>query len=151
MNSVFRRVSGQWYPLCERSPLSCRRRILFRKSTRSGLIFIPQKYKIWVDIRKQLKLSHTHIQMARELGLNPKNLPRLANTGGARWKQPLPEYIVELYYKAHSKERPGVVRSIEQMVKDQAENKRMKSQKKAERKAGESAGESATPISEDEA
>jgi hypothetical protein len=39
---------------------------------------IPDKLKIWVDARKRFHLSHEQIQMARELGMNPKkfgNLP----------------------------------------------------------------------------
>jgi len=33
---------------------------------------IPEKLKIWIDARKQFQLSHEQIQMARELGMNPK-------------------------------------------------------------------------------
>ena len=34
--------------------------------------FIPNKLKPWVEARKKYRLSHAQIQMARELGLNPK-------------------------------------------------------------------------------
>jgi len=69
-----------------------------------------------------------HIQMARELGMNPKKLGKLANHKQEPWKAPLPEFIESLYWKHFKKEKPDTVRSIEQMVKD-------KKRKQAERKA----------------
>ena len=33
--------------------------------------FIPQKLRVWIDARKKYHLSHTQIQMARELGMDP--------------------------------------------------------------------------------
>jgi hypothetical protein len=33
---------------------------------------IPQKYQAWVEARRKYQLSHAHIQMARELGMNPR-------------------------------------------------------------------------------
>ncbi|MGH9761679.1 MAG: hypothetical protein ACREDR_34730, partial [Blastocatellia bacterium] len=35
-----------------------------------------QKMQEWIDVRKRLKLSHAQVQMARELGMNPRKLPR---------------------------------------------------------------------------
>jgi len=32
---------------------------------------IPEKYQIWIDVPKRYHLSDAHIQMARELGMNP--------------------------------------------------------------------------------
>jgi hypothetical protein len=32
---------------------------------------MPNKYQIWIDVRKRYRLSDAHIQMARELGMNP--------------------------------------------------------------------------------
>jgi len=90
--------------------------------------FIPEKYKVWIDVRKRYHLSDTQIQMARELGLNPHKFGKLANEKQEPWKKPLPEFIEEIYFKRFGKKRPDVVRSIEQLVQDQRE-------KKAERKA----------------
>jgi hypothetical protein len=33
----------------------------------------------WIDARRKFRLSHAHVQMARELGLNPKKLGKLNN------------------------------------------------------------------------
>jgi hypothetical protein len=79
---------------------------------------IPEKYQRWIDARKRYHLPHAHIQMARELGLNPKKFGGLANTKQEPWKLPLPEYIEELYIKHFKKTRPENVRSIVQMVRD---------------------------------
>ena len=59
-----------------------------------------------------------HIQMAKELGMNPKKFGELANYRQERWKVPLPQFIERIYFKHFKKERPDVVTSIEQMVKD---------------------------------
>jgi hypothetical protein len=40
---------------------------------------IPQKLLPWFEARKKYSLSHAQIQMARELGLNPKKFGGLAN------------------------------------------------------------------------
>ena len=40
---------------------------------------IPVKNQLWIDARKQFRLSDVHIQMARELGMNPKKFRKLAN------------------------------------------------------------------------
>lgn len=84
---------------------------------------IPDKYQIWIDARKRYHLSHVQIQMARELGLNPKKFGKLANHTQEPWKLPLPLYIEELYYERFNKERPDNIRSIEQIVKDKIKRK----------------------------
>jgi hypothetical protein len=89
---------------------------------------LPPKYQPWVDARKRFHLSHAHIQMSRELGMNPKKLGGKANHKQEPWKLPLPEFIEEMYFKRFGKSRPDNVRSVEQMVQG-------KKQKQAERKA----------------
>jgi len=88
---------------------------------------LSPKYQAWIDARQRFHLSHAHIQMARELGMNPKKFGKLANHKQQPWKAPLPVFIEDLYFKRFGKTRPDNVRSIEQMVKD-------KKRKKAERK-----------------
>jgi hypothetical protein len=85
---------------------------------------IPDKCQRWIEARKRHHLSHAHIQMARELGLNPKKFGGQANTKQEPWKFPLPEYIEELYIKHFKKNRPENVDSIEQMVRDYRKKKR---------------------------
>jgi len=44
--------------------------------------FIPNKLKPWIEARKKYHLTHAQIQMARELGMNPKKFGSLANHAG---------------------------------------------------------------------
>ena len=88
---------------------------------------LPPQLQAWVDARKRFHLSHAQVQMARELGMNPKKLGGKANHKQEPWKTPLPQYIEELYLRRFKKERPDRVRSIEQMVAD-------KQQKQADRR-----------------
>ena len=78
--------------------------------------FIPNKLKPWIEARKKYRLSHAQIQMARELGMNPKKFGGLANHKEEQWKLPLPEYIEHLYQKKFRKMFPDDNKSLE--VKD---------------------------------
>jgi hypothetical protein len=77
---------------------------------------IPDHLQIWIDARKKFRLSHAQVQMARELGLNPKNFGKLANNRQEPWKIPLPQYIEHLYRKHFKKDHPGAAMSIEEKV-----------------------------------
>ena len=77
---------------------------------------IPANLQPWIEARRKFLLSHEHIQMARELGMNPKKLGKLDNHDQETWKLPLPEFIETLYSKRFGKGRPDVVRSIEETV-----------------------------------
>jgi hypothetical protein len=65
--------------------------------------------KDWIEARKKFRLSDMHIQMARELGMNPRKFGSLANHKQEKWKSPLPEFIESLYYKRFGKKQPEVV------------------------------------------
>jgi hypothetical protein len=92
---------------------------------------IPQDLQIWIDARKRYHLSHAQIQMARELGMNPKKFGGLANHHQERWKLPLPEFIEHLYFKSYGKSAPDQVVSIEERVKQLERKKREKRERKA--------------------
>ncbi len=76
-----------------------------------------QKIQAWIDARKRYGLSHAQIQMARELGMNPTKLRKLDNHDQEPWKLPLGQYIEHLYFKQFSRERPDVVLSIEEKIR----------------------------------
>lgn len=84
--------------------------------------FISNKLKPWVEVRKKYHLSDAQIQMARELGMNPKIFGSLANHKQEMWKLPLPQYIENLYQKRFGKELPDDVRPLE--VRDAEKRKR---------------------------
>ncbi len=77
----------------------------------------PQDILNWIEARKRFHLSHAHVQMARELGMNPKKLGKLDNHRQEPWKVPLPQFIEHLYFKAFGKERPEIVMSIEERAR----------------------------------
>ena len=87
---------------------------------------IPEKYKIWIDIRKKYHLSHTQIQMARELGMNPKKFESFANHKQELWKVPLPEFIENCYFKRFKKNQPDRVMSIEDRLNEISRKKEEK-------------------------
>lgn len=101
---------------------------------------IPAKLQPWIEARKRFHLSDAHVQMARELGMNPKKLGRLANHDQERWKLPLPEFIEYCYYKSFKKRRPDQVRSIERLSKEQKRKQAEKKKLKAERRANDACG-----------
>ena len=68
-----------------------------------------QKMQAWIDARKRHHLSHAQVQMARELGMNPKKLGKLDNHRQEPWKMALRQYIEHLYFKRFGKQRPDVV------------------------------------------
>jgi hypothetical protein len=76
--------------------------------------FIPDKLKPWIEARQRFGLSHAQVQMARELGLNPKKLGGMANHRQEPWKLPLPVFIEQCYEKQFHKVLPHDVRSIEE-------------------------------------
>ena len=89
---------------------------------------LNQKAQAWVRARKRYRLSHAHVQMARELGMSPNKLGSLANHDQEPWKIPLRQYIEHLYERHFGRARPEVITSIEQRARRQEK-------KKAERRA----------------
>lgn len=92
---------------------------------------IPASLQPWIEARTRFRLSHAHVQMARELGLNPKKLGKLDNHNQEPWKLPLPDFIAKLYRKQYGKERPDAVRSIEEMAAAKQAKKLAKKARKA--------------------
>jgi hypothetical protein len=91
---------------------------------------LSQNLQEWIKARTRHHLSHAHVQMARELGMNPKKLGKIDNHRQEPWKAPLPIFIEDLYFKRFGKERPDVVLSIEEIAKKQEEKKAAKREAK---------------------
>lgn len=94
---------------------------------------LPQDLQAWVDARRRHHLSHAHVQMARELGMNPKKLGRLDNHDQEPWKAPLPRFIERLYFESFGRRWPEVVTSIEERAR--AEKAKKAARKEAKRRA----------------
>jgi len=89
---------------------------------------ISEKYQIWIDVRKRYRLSDVHIQMARELGMNPKKFGKIANEKQEPWKAPLPAFIEGIYFKRFGREPPVDVKSVEEVWR--AKEKKKEEQRK---------------------
>ena len=77
---------------------------------------LPPRWQRWVDARTRHRLSHRHVQMARELGLNPAKFGALDNHRQEPWKVPLPQFSEHLDAKRFGRTRPEVVVSIETLA-----------------------------------
>lgn len=105
---------------------------------------IPDHLQVWIDARKDFRLSHAQIQMARELGLNPKKFGKLANENQEPWKMPLPQFIEHLYRKHFRRDRPEVVMSVEEKVEMDRRKKLARRAKKMRESV--QTGEEPTPM-----
>jgi hypothetical protein len=82
-----------------------------------------QKMQAWIDARRRHHLSHSQIQMARELGLNPAKLGKIDNHKQEPWKLPLPQFIEQLYFERFGKTAPDTVVSTEERCRREAAKK----------------------------
>ena len=98
---------------------------------------LPENLRLWAEAGRKFRLSHAHIQMARELGLNPKKLGSLANADQEPWKAPLPIFIEQLYLRRFGKERPDQVLSIAERAREIERKKQQKRQRKLARRQAE--------------
>lgn len=80
----------------------------------------------WLEAQKKYRLSDKHIQMARELGLNPDKFGKLNNHEQEQWKVPLPQFIEHIYFKNYKKGSPDMVRPLAQIISDKKKKKQAK-------------------------
>ena len=91
---------------------------------------IPEKFQACIDVRKRYRLSDVHIQMARELGMNPKKFGKISNEKQEPWKKPLPLFIEDIYLKRFGRDRPSDVKSIEEVFRAKEKKKEEQRKKK---------------------
>jgi hypothetical protein len=92
---------------------------------------IPTDLQVWIDARKRHRLSHAVVQMARELGMNPKKFGGLDNHRQELWKAPLPEFIAALYLRQFGRAEPETVRTIEEIARTKWEKKQQRTADRA--------------------
>lgn len=98
---------------------------------------LPERFQVWIDARKRHHLSHAHVQMAREMGMNPKKFGKLDTYRQQPWKAPLPVFIEELYFKKFGKLRPDEVISIEERFRREEAKKAARREAKLLRRESE--------------
>jgi hypothetical protein len=110
-----------------------------------------EKLLLWKEAQKRHRLSDRQVQMARELGFDPRKLGKPDNHKQEPWKAPLPRHIENLYLKRFGREEPLCVKSIAELLKED-EIKRVKRKKTKEAKreskrdADERNGAAGTPL-----
>jgi hypothetical protein len=98
-------------------------------------IGIPPELQVWIDARRRHRLSHAQLQMARELGMNPKKLGTIDNHKQEPWKAPLPVFIETIYFKRFGRKRPAEIVTLEERAKRIAAKKPARRAGKAARRA----------------
>ena len=84
---------------------------------------MSSKIEKWIETKRKYRLSDKHIQMARELGLNPDKFGKLNNHKQEPWKVPLKDFIEEIYFKQFKKPEPDIIRPIEQIISEKKRKK----------------------------
>src|SRR5258706_15070300 len=97
---------------------------------------LSAKLQDWIKARERHRLSHAHVQMARELGMNPKKLGKLDNHDQEPWKAPLPQFIEHLYSKRFGRERPEIVVSIEERASGKNAKKAARTESRRQARGG---------------
>lgn len=88
----------------------------------------------WMVAQKKHRLSDKHVQMGRELGLNPDKLGKIDNHKQETWKAPLPQFIEEIYYKRFKREVPETIKPLKQIMAEQEKKKKEQKKAKEERR-----------------
>ena len=88
------------------------------------------RLKPWIEARQRYHLSHAQVQMARDLGMNPKKFGAIANHRQESWKLPLPQFIEECFQERFGRKQPLDIRSIEEK---EAERRARKNASQTER------------------
>ncbi len=101
---------------------------------------IPERLQVWIDARTRHHLSHAQVQMARELGMNPKKLGKLDNHRQESWKLPLPAFIEHLYFKRFGQRSPDVAISIEERARMEEEKNALKREMRRRRSGDDTQG-----------
>ena len=57
----------------------------------------------WAEAKKKCRLNNETLQMAKEMGLNPKSLIKNIPNKSEQWKSPVNEWIQEMYEKRKAK------------------------------------------------
>jgi hypothetical protein len=117
-------------------------------ATRKKKTKLDPNLQAWIVARQRHRLSHAHVQMARELGMNPRSLGKIDNHDQEPWKAPLPELIEHLYDKRFGHARPERVVSIEELARERARKARARREAKAARRAARKAAGEGGPRAE---
>ena len=62
-----------------------------------------KKDMLWTEAKRRCRLNNEDIRMAKEMGLNPRSLIKNIPSRTQQWKQPVKDWIGEMYQKRQEK------------------------------------------------
>jgi hypothetical protein len=90
--------------------------------------------QVWVKAKRRCGLTDAHVQMARELRMNPQRLTESASTVQGLTQTPLAQRIESLYLRRFKKPRPDSVVPLRQMLHDARVRERAECRERRRRK-----------------
>jgi hypothetical protein len=90
--------------------------------------------QLWVKVKRQCALTDAHVQMARELGMNPKRLIESESRAQVLMQIPLGQRIEDLYLKRFKKPLPAAVEPLRQLLHDTRARERTEARERRRRK-----------------
>lgn len=100
--------------------------LIFAKKRTGDMAVTKAILEKWMAAQKRHRLSDRHVQMARELGLNPDKLGKIGNHRQEPWKAPLPQFIENIYFKRFKREQPETVRPLKEILVEFERKKKMR-------------------------
>lgn len=91
---------------------------------------IAHKFKPWIALRQIHRLSHAHVQMAREMQMDPRGLHLSVKRDDPLGKLPYEEMIEALYKKQFGRDRPEEIKTVEQMAAEHLAKRQAKKNQK---------------------
>ena len=99
-----------------------------------GMKETADQLQLWVKVKRQCALTDAHVQMARELGMNPKRLIESEDTTPGVMQTPLSQRIEGLYLKRFKKSQPDFVVPLRQALHDARTRERAEAHERRRRK-----------------
>jgi hypothetical protein len=59
--------------------------------------------RLWIEAKRRCRLNDNDIQIAKELGLNPRSLIKNIPSKTEQWKLPVKDWIHQMYQKQQEK------------------------------------------------
>jgi hypothetical protein len=90
--------------------------------------------QLWVRVKRQCALTDAHVQMARELGMNPKRLTESQSATQGLTQPSLSQRIENLYLKRFKRPLPDAVAPLRQLLHDARARERAEAHERRHRK-----------------
>lgn len=90
--------------------------------------------QLWVRVKRQGALTDAHVQMARELGMNPRRLIESQSKTQGLTQKPLGQCIEGLYFKRFKRPLPDAVAPLRQLLHDARARERAETHERRGRK-----------------